>query len=338
VQLPVKSGWQVMEELKANAHTRPIPVHMMSSHEVRNRSLSKGAVDFINKPVAFEKLGEVFQRIEQALKNHPKKVLIVEENPKHAQALAYFLESYKVKAEIRNSITDGIYALNNQEADCVILDMEILAQRSYDLLEEVKASPGLENLPIIIFTGKNLSHIEEMKIRQYADSIVVKTANSYQRILDEVSLFLHLVEENKSNGKPARYKKLGELSEVLRGKTVLVADDDVRNIFSLTKSLENYGMTVVSAMDGKEALKVLHENGNVDLVLMDMMMPEMDGYESTRKIRQIRKYSKIPIIAVTAKAMTGDREKCIAAGASDYITKPVDIDQLVSLLRVWLYA
>jgi CheY-like chemotaxis protein len=176
-----------------------------------------------------------------------------------------------------------------------------------------------------------------MKIRQYADSIVVKTANSYQRILDEVSLFLHLVEENKSNGKTTRYKKLGELSEVLRGKTVLVADDDVRNIFSLTKSLETHGMRVISAMDGKEALKQLEEQERVDLVLMDMMMPEMDGYESTRKIRQIKKYSKVPIIAVTAKAMTGDREKCIAAGASDYISKPVDIDQLISLLRVWLY-
>jgi CheY-like chemotaxis protein len=215
--------------------------------------------------------------------------------------------------------------------------MGIPAKRSYELLEEVKASPGLENLPIIVFTGKNLSHVEEMKIRQYADSIVVKTANSYQRILDEVSLFLHLVEEHKTNGKSTRYKKLGELSEVLRGKTVLVADDDVRNIFSLTKSLESHGMKVLSAMDGKEALRILQEQEHVDLVLMDMMMPEMDGYESTRNIRQLKKYSKIPIIAVTAKAMTGDREKCIAAGASDYISKPVDIDQLVSLLRVWLY-
>jgi len=337
VQLPIKSGWQVMEELKSNPHTRPIPVHMMSSHEVKTRSLSKGAVDFINKPVAFEKLGEVFQRIEHALTHHPKKVLIVEENPKHAQALAYFLETYKVKAEIRNSIGEGIIALNDQDADCVILDMGIPAQRSYDILDEVKQSPGLENLPIIVFTGKNLSHVEEMKIRQYADSIVVKTANSYQRILDEVSLFLHLVEENKSGTKSTRYKKLGELSEVLKGKIVLVADDDVRNIFSLTKSLENYGMKVVSAMDGKEALNQLNEQPHIDLVLMDMMMPEMDGYESTRKIRQIRKYQKVPIIAVTAKAMTGDREKCIAAGASDYITKPVDIDQLISLLRVWLY-
>lgn len=337
VQLPVKSGWEVMEELKADKETRPIPVHMMSSHEVKTKSLSKGAVDFINKPVAFEKLGEMFQKIEQALSSHPKKVLIVEENTKHAQALAYFLENYQVNAEIKNSVGEGIKALNTAHVDCVILDMGIPAQRSYEVLESVKKTPGMENLPIIVFTGKNLSHVEEMKIRQYADSIVIKTAQSYQRILDEVSLFLHLVEENKRTEKSSRYKKMGELSEVLKGKTILIADDDVRNIFSLTKSLESYGMNVLSAIDGKEALKQLEENTKVDLVLMDMMMPEMDGYESTAAIRQNLKYKRLPIIAVTAKAMTGDREKCIAAGASDYITKPVDVDQLMSLLRVWLY-
>lgn len=338
VQLPVKSGWDVMEALKSDKETRPIPVHMMSSHEVRNKSLSKGAVDFINKPVAFEKLGEMFQKIEQALSKHPKKVLIVEENPKHAQALAYFLESYSVNAEIKNSVDEGVKALNDADVDCVILDMGIPAQRSYDMLENVKKSPGLENLPIIVFTGKNLSHVEEMKIKQYADSIVVKTAHSYQRILDEVSLFLHLVEESNNESRSPKYKKLGALSEVLKNKTVLVADDDVRNIFSLTKSLENYGVKVISAIDGKDALAQLEANPEIDLVLMDMMMPEMDGYESTRKIRQLPRYRNLPVIAVTAKAMTGDREKCIAAGASDYITKPVDVDQLTSLLRVWLYA
>jgi len=337
VQLPVKSGWEVMEALKSNPVTRPIPVHMMSSHEVKTKSISSGAVDFINKPVAFEKLGEMFNRIEQALKRHPKKVLIVEENPKHAQALAYFLESYDVTAEIKDSIDEGVKALNREDVDCVILDMGIPAQRSYEIFEDVKKTKGLENLPIIVFTGKNLSHIEEMKIRQYADTIVVKTAHSYQRILDEVSLFLHLVEENKTERRSPKYRKMGELGEVLKGKTILIADDDVRNIFSLTKSLENYGMQVISAIDGKDALKQLEDHPETDLVLMDMMMPEMDGYESTAKIRQDPKHRNLPVIAVTAKAMTGDREKCIAAGASDYITKPVDVDQLISLLRVWLY-
>jgi signal transduction histidine kinase/DNA-binding response OmpR family regulator/CHASE3 domain sensor protein len=337
VQLPVKSGWEVMEELKADKDTRPIPVHMMSAFEVRTKGLSKGAVDFINKPIAFEKLGEMFQKIEQALSKHPKKVLIVEENPKHAQALALFLESYHVSAEIKNTVDEGVKALHQNEADCVILDMGFPAQRSFDVLEDIKKTPGFENLPIIVFTGKNLSHMEEMKIRQYADSIVIKTAHSYQRILDEVSLFLHLVEENNKEGRTAKYKNMGELSEVLKDKTILIADDDVRNIFSLTKSLESYGMKVISAIDGKDAINQLEAHDKVDLVLMDMMMPEMDGYDSTRRIRELPKYKNLPIIAVTAKAMTGDREKCINAGASDYITKPVDVDQLISLLRVWLY-
>jgi CheY-like chemotaxis protein len=336
VQLPVKSGWEVMEELKSDKNTRHIPVHMMSSHEVKTRSLTKGAVDFINKPVAFEKLGEMFSRIEEALSKHPKKVLIVEENPKHAKALAVFLESHQVTSEIQNSIDDGIKALKSDDVDCVILDMGVPAQRSYDILENIKQSQGLENIPIIVFTGKNLSYVEEMRIKQYADSIVVKTAHSYQRILDEVSLFLHLVEENNREEKPSRYRKMGEMGEVLKGKTILIADDDVRNIFSLTKLLENYGINVVTAIDGKEALNQLNTN-NVDLVLMDMMMPEMDGYESIMKIRKSGRFRNLPIIAVTAKAMTGDREKCINAGASDYITKPVDVDQLISLLRVWLY-
>jgi signal transduction histidine kinase/CheY-like chemotaxis protein/CHASE3 domain sensor protein len=337
LQLPVKSGWDVIEELKSHPATRPIPVHMMSSHQVKNRSLTKGAVDFINKPFAFEQLGQVFKKIEDALSRDPKKVLIVEENPKHAKALAYFLESYQVNAEIENTVDEGLKSLNRNEVDCVILDMGVPAQRSYETLETFKKSPGFENLPIIIFTGTNLSHVEEMRIRKYADSIVIKTAHSYQRILDEVSLFLHLVEENKKAGRTSRYKKLGELNEVLKDKTVLVVDDDVRNIFSLTKSLESHEMNVISAIDGKDALHQLENNPAVDLVLMDMMMPEMDGYETTRRIRKNPKYKNLPIIAVTAKAMMGDREKCINAGASDYITKPVDIDQLKSLLRVWLY-
>ena len=337
LQLPVRSGWDVMDELKSDAATRLIPVHMMSSYQAKTKSLSKGAADFISKPVAFEKLGEVFSKIEEALTRHPKKVLIVEENTKHAQALGYFLQQYGVASEIRDSVGDGIKALHQKEIDCVILDMGIPAQRSYDTLEEVKKTPGFEHVPIIIFTGKNLSHAEEARIKQYADSIVIKTAQSYQRILDEVSLFLHLVEENKKVGKTSRYKRMGELGEVLRDKTVLVADDDVRNIFSVTKSLENYGMNVISAIDGKDALKQMENNKKIDIVLMDMMMPEMDGYESIRHIRKIPRYRNLPVIAVTAKAMTGDREKCIAAGASDYITKPVDVDQLISLLRVWLY-
>jgi signal transduction histidine kinase/DNA-binding response OmpR family regulator/CHASE3 domain sensor protein len=338
IQLPVMSGWSVMDALKADPRTRPIPVHMMSSHKMKNESLLKGAIDFVDKPMAFEQMQEVFKKIEYVLNRSPKKVLIIEDNPKHARALAYFLETFNISSELKSNISEGVDALKRKEVDCVILDMGIPDHKAYETLEEAKKNPGMENLPIIIFTGKSLSMSEELKIKKYADSIIVKTAHSYQRMLDEVSLFLHLVEANKSApsaNTPTR--KLGALNQVLSNKQVLIADDDVRNIFSLSKALEQYNMTVVAALDGKEALQKLEEHPGVDIVLLDMMMPHMDGYETARKIREHQTWKHLPVIAVTAKAMTGDREKCIQAGASDYITKPVDIDQLVSLLRVWLY-
>jgi signal transduction histidine kinase/CheY-like chemotaxis protein/CHASE3 domain sensor protein/HAMP domain-containing protein len=335
IVLPVQNGWQVMDALKTNTATRHIPVHIVSSLEARKESLQKGAVDFINKPLALEQMPLVFQRLEDALTRNPKKVLIVEENAKHAQALAYFLENFNVNTEITVNISSSVTALKRDDVNCVILDMGVPDEQAYETLETVKNNPGLENLPIIIFTGKNLSRAEENRIRQYADSIVIKTAHSYQRMLDEVALFLHLVEE-KGGQKPAR-KQQGQLKEVLLGKTVLIADDDVRNIFSLTKALEQHKMNIISALDGKEAMHQLGSGQKVDIVLMDMMMPEMDGYETIKRIRQTPQYRNLPILAVTAKTMMGDREKCIKAGASDYISKPVDIDQLVSLLRVWLY-
>ena len=338
IQLPVKDGWEVMEELKSNPHTRHIPVHVMSSLEAKKESLTKGAVDFINKPVAFEQMQEVFRKIEHVISKDHKKVLIVEENTKHAKALAYFLETFNVNTQISDSIHTGISSLKGEGVDCVILDMGIPDQHAYETLEEVRKNLGFEHLPVIIFTGKSLSKNEESRIKQYADSIVIKTAHSYQRILDEVSLFLHLVEGNNGTQRQAnRYKRLGALNEVLAGKKVLVADDDVRNIFSLTKALEIHNMKVVAAVDGKEAMKQLEEHPDTSVVLMDIMMPEMDGYEAMQLIRKNRQFKKLPIIAVTAKAMAGDREKCIKAGASDYISKPVDMDQLLSLLRVWLY-
>jgi CheY-like chemotaxis protein len=292
----------------------------------------------MDKPVAFEQMQEVFEKIEYVLTGKSKKVLIIEDNPKHAKALAYYLETFNISSELKSTISEGVDALKRKEINCVILDMGIPDVKAYDLLEEAKKNPELENFPIIIFTGKSLSMTEELKIKKYADSIIVKTAHSYRRMLDEVSLFLHLVEENKQAAqKNGEGKKMGILGEVLNGKTVLIADDDVRNIFSLTKALENYKMNVLTALDGKEALQKLHENPSIDVVLLDMMMPQMDGYETAKKIRENYQWKNLPVIAVTAKAMTGDRDKCIQAGASDYITKPVDIDQLMSLLRVWLY-
>jgi len=292
----------------------------------------------LDKPVAFDQLPEIFKRIEHIVNKESQKVLIIEDNPKHAKALAYFLETYNINSEIKSDVMGGVDALQRTDVECVILDMGIPDQHSYEILDNVKKNPGLENLPVIVFTGKSLSMKEEVKIKKYADSIVIKTAHSYKRMLDEVSLFLHLVEENKKGGgKKDSYKKLSLLNNVLSDKTVLVVDDDVRNIYSLTKALEVLKMNVITAIDGEEALKALEDNPKVDVVLLDMMMPNMDGYETATRIRENNRFKNLPVIAVTAKAMTGDREKCINAGASDYITKPVDIDQLLSLLRVWLY-
>ena len=338
IQLPVKDGWQVMDELKSNPLTRHIPVHIMSSLSAKRESLQKGAVDFINKPFALEHMKLIFEKLENALSKNPKKVLIVEENKQHAEALSHYLGSAKLQTIIASNINESIEALQRKEVDCVILDMGIPDKTAYEALETIKKSEGLENLPIIVFTGKNLSKGEESRIKQYADSIVVKTAHSYQRILDEAAVFLHLVEEKDNKGKqPIKSETLQNLTDILKDKVVLIADDDVRNIFSLTKALEPYKMKILPAVDGKEALEAIKANPKIDIVLMDMMMPELDGYETTKQIRAMAPYKNLPILAVTAKAMMGDREKCIAAGASDYISKPVDIDQLISLLRVWLY-
>jgi hypothetical protein len=322
-----------MEELKANPLTKHIPVHIMSSHKMKQESLLKGAVNYIDKPVAFEKLPEIFKRIEYFVNRESKKVLIIEDNPKHAKALSLFLESNNISSDIKNKMEEGIAALQNSEMDCIILDMGIPDKRAYEVLDNIKKNKEFANLPVIVFTGKSLSIIEEQKIRKYADSIVVKTAYSYQRMLDEVLLFLHMMED----GKKDNHKKSHQLNNVLDGKTVLVVDDDVRNIYSLTKALESVKMNVITAIDGQEAIKELQKNNSIDVVLLDMMMPNMDGYETATFIRQNKMWKKLPVIAVTAKAMTGDRDKCINAGASDYISKPIDIDQLLSLLRVWLY-
>ncbi|WP_312079154.1 response regulator [Chryseobacterium sp.] len=336
VQLPVMDGWQVMEALKSDLSVKHIPVHMMSVLQVKKESLMKGAIDFISKPVALDQMTDVFRKLEDALKRSPK-VLIVEENAKHASALSYFLSSFNISLSVENNVEDSVKALTQDDADCVILDIGASKGNEYEIIEKIKSYDGLENLPIIIFTERSLSAAEELKIREYADSVVVKTAHSYQRILDEVGLFLHLVKEKNTQENYSAGKNLGSLSEVLHGKKILITDDDARNIFSLSKALEKYQVEVVVAMDGKQAMEQMSQNPDIDVVLMDMMMPEMDGYETIRQIRKEHKYSSLPVIAVTAKSMVGDRQKCIDAGASDYISKPVDLDQLLSLLRVWLY-
>jgi len=337
IQLPVKSGWEVLEELKKDKLTRRIPVHMMSSLNMEKESLNRGALAFMGKPIAKEGLQEMLNKIEFIISRGTSKVLIIEDDSQHAKALAYFLGTFGIRCGLKSGVEEGLAALQKDETECLILDGGIPDQRNSKLLEQAKKRAELKNIPIIIFTAKSLSGKEEDKLRRYADSIVVKTAHSYKRLLDEVSLFLHLVEQNSKDATVASDKMLMGMEQVLQGKMVLVVDDDVRNIFSVSKTLEQYKMKVLTAVDGREALQMLSDNPLVDVILLDMMMPEMDGYETVKRIRKEKAWVKLPVIAITAKAMSGDREKCIEAGASDYITKPVDTDQLVSLLRVWLY-
>jgi CheY-like chemotaxis protein len=218
-----------------------------------------------------------------------------------------------------------------------VLDLGLRDMSGFDFLEKVKSDPAMTELPIIVYTGKELTQAEETKIRKYAETIIVKDVRSPERLLDETALFLHRVEAKLPEQKRKMLEQLHDADAVIAGKRILVVDDDVRNIFSLTSVLEDHGMAVRFSENGKDALKTLEEDPEVDAILMDVMMPEMDGYQTMRAIREKEQFKSLPIIALTAKAMKGDREKCIAAGASDYITKPVDNEQLLSLLRVWLY-
>jgi len=336
IQLPEKSGWTIMKELKEDRDTRYIPVHMMSSLDVsRKESVDVGAIDFMNKPLAEKQIQSVFDTLERSNSNYPKRILLIEDNAAHQMALKAYLEDADKECICAFTAKEGMEILKKERIDCIILDMGLPDETGYEVLEKIRKQKKFETLPIIIYTGKSLSLNEEQKIKKYASTIVIKTAESYQRITDEVSLFLHLMEKKDEKGTEIKRKPYIK-EEALSNKNVLVVDDDIRNIFSMTKTLESQKMNVLSANNGKEALAVLKDNPEIELVLMDMMMPEMDGYETMQAMRKEKQWEKVPVIAVTAKAMLGDRDKCIQAGASDYISKPVDSDQLTSLLRVWL--
>jgi CheY-like chemotaxis protein len=233
---------------------------------------------------------------------------------------------------------EALELIGQRRFDCMVLDLGLADMSGFTLLEMIKNDPSVQELPIIVYTGKDLLPAEETELRRFAETIIVKDVKSPERLLDETALFLHRLESRLPPQKRTMLERLHNSDAVFEGKKVLIVDDDVRNIFSLTSVLESYGMSVVFAENGRQALDVLKENRDVELVLMDVMMPEMDGYETTRAIRDMEEFRNLPIIAVTAKAMKGDREKTLAAGASDYITKPVDTEQLVSLMRVWLYS
>ncbi|MEO8194943.1 MAG: response regulator, partial [Gemmatimonadales bacterium] len=338
IDMPGLDGWKVLERLKHHPGTRHIPVHIISGIERRQQGLKAGALAYLAKPVSKEALDDAFARIATFIEDVPKHLLVVEDDEHQRTAIVELIAHEDVEITAVESAEKAMEELaSSKHYDCVVLDLGLKDMSGYDLLEKVKSDPQKADLPIIVYTGKELTQAEETRIRKYAETIIMKDVRSPERLLDETALFLHRVEAKLPEQKRRMLEQLHDADAVIAGKKVLIVDDDVRNIFSLTSVLEDHGMNVRFAENGKDAMVALEQDSEVDAILMDVMMPEMDGYETTRAIRGLTQFKSLPIIALTAKAMKGDREKCIAAGASDYITKPVDTEQLLSLLRVWLY-
>ncbi|HYC83866.1 MAG TPA: response regulator [Chryseosolibacter sp.] len=337
MKLPMLSGGEVLKQLKADPELRHIPVQIISGYGNRTQGLKQGALDFIKKPVTKEAFWKAIDKIETFVSRKPKKLLIVEDDPQHNMAVKILIGNGDVNCYSAYSAKEGLAMLKKDDFDCVIVDMGLPDMSGFQFLEAIRQNEQLSNLPIIVYTGKSLSKEDTRRLDKLADSVVLKTAHSHDRLLDETTLFLHRVESQLPKEKQRMIRKLHKTEEVLKGKTVLIADDDPRNLFSLVSVLEQEGMECITVENGRMAVDTLIGNPHVDLVLMDVMMPEMDGYDATREIRQFEQFRNIPIIALTAKAMKGDREKCIAAGMSDYISKPLNVQQLVSLMRVWLY-
>ncbi|HET9726592.1 MAG TPA: response regulator, partial [Gemmatimonadales bacterium] len=337
LRLPDADGWTILDRLKHDPATRHIPVHIISVEENWQRGLRLGAIDFLTKPATKESLSDALTTLHEFIDRPVKRLLVVEDDLAAQQSIVELIGDGDVQTTSVGSGEEALEALQTGRYDCMVLDLGLPDMTGFQLITRVKSEIGLRKLPTIIYTGKQLTKREEAELGRLAESVVIKDARSPERLLDETALFLHRVTANLPEGKRRMLEALHRTDPTLTGRTVLIVDDDVRNIFALTTFLERSEMKVVYAESGREGISQLQETPEVDVVLMDVMMPEMDGYETIRAIRDMAKFKHLPIIAVTAKAMKGDREKCIEAGASDYIAKPVDMDQLLSLLRVWLY-
>jgi signal transduction histidine kinase/CheY-like chemotaxis protein/HAMP domain-containing protein len=335
--LPDMLGWTVLNQLKLDPTTRHIPVQIITLEEERQHGLSHGAFSYLVKAPTTEGLEAAFDRIKQFTAPRTKRLLVIEDNYIERQSIVELLGYKDIEMVTAGTGAEALEAMIDRPFDCVVLDLRLPDMSGFELLEEMHATPALATVPVVVFTGKELSNEEQTKLKAMAKSIVLKDVQSPERLLDETALFLHRVIADLPMEKQNMLERLHNSKEVLRGRKVLVVDDDARNIFALTSLLENQEMEVISATNGRQAIDILQNSSDVSIVLMDIMMPEMDGYETMREIRTVPKFRTLPILALTAKAMKGDREKCLNAGASDYIAKPVNSDQLVSLMRVLLY-
>ena len=339
MSLPVMDGWTVLDRLKRHPSTRHIPVHIVSGVDEAQPALMAGAAAVVKKPASIEVLQAVFGGIESFIDRAVRRLLVVDDDELQRAAIIELVggDGDVEIVAVGSSRGGARRARPEPPFDCMVLDLKLPEDDRLRPAREGQDERELDGLPVIVYTGKELTRREETKLKRYAETIVVKDARSPERLLDETSLFLHRVESKLPESKRKMLEQLHHADALFLGKKVLIVDDDVRNVFALASALEANGMEVLFAENGREGIEALQANEGVDLVLMDVMMPEMDGYETTQAIRQLPEFDKLPIIALTAKAMRGDRERSIAAGASDYITKPVDTDQLLSLMRVWLY-
>jgi len=339
MQLPGMDGWSVLKRIRANEHLSAIPVHIMSAMDRQHLGLELGASAYLRKPLDKVDLDNAFRAIDDTVRHSTRRVLLIEDESIQQEIVSNLLEGKDFRSEVTSvSSTDEAWkALADNPFDCIILDLDLGngASDGIGFLDELKAREEFRRVPVIVFTGTEIDPEQERSIRQHSATIVMKDGEAFNRLLSETEQFLHRVDEEHTETPSARVPE--KMSALLRGKKVLLVDDDMRNIYAMTSVLEDQGMEVIPAVNGREAIAQLNQRADIEIVLMDIMMPEMDGYEAMTEIRKHEQWKHLPIIALTAKAMVGDREKCLQHGATDYISKPVNVEQLLSLLQVWLY-
>jgi CheY-like chemotaxis protein len=341
VGLPDQSGLSVLDRLKRDVKTRHIPIHVVSAGDHVQTALSLGAVGYMLKPVKREQLVDVLQKLEDRLAQRMHRILIVEDDAVQREAIGKLLTSHDVEPVTAGTAAECLERLRQQTFDCMVLDLSLPDASGYSLLETLSQEDAYSFPPVIVYTGRDLSADEEQRLRRYSKSIIIKGAKSPERLLDEVTLFLHQVVSELPDEQQKMIRKARNRDALLEGRRILVVEDDVRNVYALTNILEPRGTIVKIARNGQEALDVLKSSAadpalSIDLVLMDVMMPVMDGLTATREIRKNPDWKKLPVITLTAKAMPDDQQRCIDAGANDYMAKPLDVEKLLSLVRVWM--
>ena len=337
IGLPGIDGWEVMEKLKADPRTQDIPVHFLSGKDERKKALELGAIDFLTKPVNQEQILSAFAKIETAIETNVRRLLVVEDSEIQHESIRELFDQKGVQITAVTSGEAALKALGETVYDCMILDLTLPDMSGFELLEKLHANDQYEAVPVVIYTGKDLTREEEARLRKYADRIILKTERSHERLLNEASLFLHWLESTLPSHRRGNPEMIEHRDDIFEGKRLLLVDDDMRNIYALSAQLEELGFDISLANNGREALETLERDPGFDIVLMDIMMPEMDGYEAMGRIRQQPRFTTLPILALTAKAMKDDRAKCLDAGANDYCSKPIDMSKLTSLMRVWLH-